>query len=144
MNNHVGSADMYISLGTDPIVCFVRDANHNTDGSLDVLVVAPVMTDLDAAGGRDANGDDYEQLPKGNLDVTGKYFLWTTNLGGSRLDAFLVKIPAERLNGSPELSEVTTQNSEPCSTMPADAAPRGRGGSGCTVTGAHSSVRVSP
>jgi len=86
MNNHVGSADMYISLGTDPIVCFVRDANHNTDGSLDVLVVAPVMTDLDAAGGRDANGDDYEQLPKGNLDVTGKYFLWTTNLDGSRLD----------------------------------------------------------
>jgi hypothetical protein len=107
MNNHVGSADMYIFLGTDP-----------------------------------NNGD--EQLPKGNLDVTGKYFLWTTNLGGSRLDTFLVKIPAERLNGSQEFSEVTTQNSEPCGRMRADAAPRGRGGSGCAVTGAHGSVRVSP
>lgn len=68
---------------------------------IDVLVVAPVMTDLDAAGGRDLDGDDYEQVPKGNLDVTGRYFLWTTNLGGGRLDAFLVKIPAERLGPLP-------------------------------------------
>jgi hypothetical protein len=29
--------------------------------------------------------------------VTGRYFIWTTNLGGNRLDAFLVKVPAERL-----------------------------------------------
>jgi len=57
------------------------------------------MTDLDAPGGRDDDGDDYEQVPKGNLDVTGRYFIWTTNLGGDRLDAFLVKIPAERLGG---------------------------------------------
>jgi hypothetical protein len=55
------------------------------------------MTDLDAVGGQDVDGDDYEQLPKGNLDVTGRYFIWTANLGGSRLDAFLVKVPAERL-----------------------------------------------
>jgi hypothetical protein len=128
----------------DEIVCFPLDANHNTDGSLDVLVVAQAMTDLDAPGGRDANGDDYEQLPKGNLDVTGKYFLWTTNLGGSRLDAFLVKIPAERLNSSQESVELTTQNSEPCGRMPAHVPYRGRGGSGCTVAGTHGSVRVSP
>jgi len=83
----------------DEIVCFPLDPAHNADGSLEVLVVAPVMTDLDAAGGRDDDGDDYEQTPKGNLDVTGRYFLWTTNLGGDRLDAFLVKIPAERLGG---------------------------------------------
>jgi hypothetical protein len=80
----------------DEIICFPLDANRNADGSLDVLVVAQVMTDLDAAGGGDTDGDDYEQTPKGNLDVTGRYFLWTTNLGGNRLDAFLVKIPAER------------------------------------------------
>jgi len=80
----------------DEIVCFPLDPAHNANGSLDVLVVAQVMTDLDAAGGRDVDGDDYEQVPKGNLDVTGRYFLWTTNLGGGRLDAFLVKIPAER------------------------------------------------
>src|SRR4029434_1808593 len=35
----------------------------------------------------------YAKRPKGNLDVTGRYFIWTTNLGGNRLDAFLVKIP---------------------------------------------------
>jgi hypothetical protein len=81
----------------DEIVCFPLDANRNSDGSLDVLAVAQVMTDLDALGGRDDNGDDYEQLPKGNLDVTGRYFIWTSNLGGDRLDAVLVKIPVDRL-----------------------------------------------
>lgn len=81
----------------DEIVCFPLNADRNPDRSLDVLVVGPVLTDLDAAGGRDVDGDDYEQTPKGNLDVTGRYFIWTTNLGGGRLDALLVKIPAERL-----------------------------------------------
>ena len=83
----------------DEIVCF-RLSSYGPDGSLDVLVVAQVMTDLDAAGGRDFDGDDYEQLPKGNVDVTGRYFLWTTNFRGNRLDAFLVKIPAERFDGT--------------------------------------------
>ena len=78
----------------DEIVCFSLDSNRNSDGSLDVLVVGQVMTDLNAAGG---GTDDYAKRPKGNLDVTGRYFIWTTNLGGNRMDAFLVKIPAERL-----------------------------------------------
>ena len=81
----------------DEIVCFPLNANRNTDGSLDVLVVGQVMTDLDALGGRDVYGDDYPQLPKGNLDVTGTYFIWTSNMGGDRLDAFLVKVPANLL-----------------------------------------------
>ena len=81
----------------DEIICFSLNAARNPDGSLSVVVVAPVMTSLDAPGGGDTDGDDYEQTPKGNLDVTGGYFLWTTNLGGGRLDAFLVKIPTERL-----------------------------------------------
>jgi hypothetical protein len=55
------------------------------------------MTDLDAPGGRDVNNDDYTQLPKGNLDVTGQYFIWTTNMAGNRLDAFLVKVPSQLL-----------------------------------------------
>jgi hypothetical protein len=83
----------------DEIVCFPLDPGRRADGALDVLVVAPVMTDLDAPGG-DVAGDDYGQIPKGNLDVTGSYFMWTTNAGGGRLDAFLVKIPAERLGGT--------------------------------------------
>jgi hypothetical protein len=81
----------------DEIVCFPLNANRNADGSLDVLVLGQVMTDLDAIGGRDFYGDDYSQLPKGNLDVTGTYFIWTTNMGGDRLDAFLVKVPANLL-----------------------------------------------
>jgi hypothetical protein len=63
------------------------------DTSYDQLVVAPVMTDLDAPGG----GDDYAKAPKGNLDSSGKYYIWTTNLGGNRLDAFIVKIPSRLL-----------------------------------------------
>jgi hypothetical protein len=82
----------------DEIVCFPLDPARNADGSLDVLVVGQVMTDLNAAGGQDHDNDDYEQLPKGNLDVSGRYFIWTTNLGGDRLDAVLVKIPAERVS----------------------------------------------
>ena len=71
---------------TNEIVCFMLD------GSLRVLVVAPVMTDLDAPGGF----IPYGKMPKGNLDVTGRYFIWTSNTGGPRLDAFIVKVPAER------------------------------------------------
>jgi hypothetical protein len=81
----------------DEIVCFALDSRRNADGSLDVLVVGQVMTDLDAGGGSDGSGSDYPKLPKGNLDVTGRYFVWTANAGGDRLDAFLVKIPGERL-----------------------------------------------
>jgi hypothetical protein len=69
------------------IVCFRLDASQQ------VLVVAPTMTDLNAAGG----GDDYAKLPKGNLDVTGQYFIWTTNAGSNRLDAFVVKVPSHLL-----------------------------------------------
>jgi len=69
------------------IVCFMLD------GSLRTLVVAPVMTDMNAPGG----GDSYSKLPKGSLDVTGQYFVWTSNMGGSRLDAFIVKVPGHLL-----------------------------------------------
>ena len=78
----------------DEIVCFSLNANGNTDGSLDVLVVGQVMTDLFASGG---GTDDYAKRPKGNLDMTGRYFIWTTNLGGNRLDAFIVKIPVSTI-----------------------------------------------
>jgi hypothetical protein len=76
------------------VLCF------RLDGSLTQLVVAPVMTDLDASGGAGSPtgaGGDYDKSPKGNLDVTGRYFIWTTNLGGNRLDAFIVKVPGQLL-----------------------------------------------
>jgi hypothetical protein len=69
------------------ILCF------KLDGSMQVLVVAPVMTNLDAAGG----GDDYYKAPKGHLDVTGEYLLWTSNMGTNRVDAFIVRVPTQLL-----------------------------------------------
>jgi hypothetical protein len=65
------------------------------DGSTDELIVAPVLTNLDSAGGCCAG--DYSKLPKGNIDITGSYFIWTANLGTTRLDAFLVKVPSQLL-----------------------------------------------
>ncbi len=73
------------------IVCY------RLDGSLNALIVAPNLTDLNASGG---GTDDYWKLPKGNLDVTGEYFIWTANAGSGRLDAYVVRVPRERL-GAP-------------------------------------------
>jgi hypothetical protein len=74
---------------TNEIVCF------RLDGSMQVLVVAPNMTDLNASGG---GGDAYSKRPKGNIDPTGEYFLWASNMGGGRADVFVVRIPAHLLN----------------------------------------------
>jgi hypothetical protein len=82
-----GSNADRMTYAQNEILCF------KLDGSLTQLVVAPVMTDLDAWGGR----SDDEKAPKGNLDVTGRYFIWTTNVGGNRLDAFVVKVPSHLL-----------------------------------------------
>ena len=87
------------------IVCF------RLDGSMDVLVVAPNMTDLNASGG---GSDDYSKRPKGNLDPTGEYFVWTTNLGTNRNDAFIVRIPQQKLGvagGAPAPSPIAGANS---------------------------------
>ena len=94
------------------IVCF------RLDGSLQVLVVAPVMTDLNASGG----GDDYRKLPKGNLDMAGQYFIWTSNVGGSRLDAFIVKVPTHLLgSGSAADLVVTALSNPPPAALPGSA-----------------------
>jgi len=82
------SANTNNSPGANEITCFRMDSSRQT------LVVAPVMTDMQASG-----GDSYTKLPKGNLDVTGQYFIWTSNMGGSRFDAFLVKVPSHLLVG---------------------------------------------
>src|SRR5207249_1442576 len=91
----------------------------SSDLSLNVLVVAPVMTDLNAPGG---GSDAYYKEPKGNLDVTGQYFIWTSNTGGSRLDAFVVKVPSQLLMGG------TTDTTPPSVSVSAPA-------SASTVTG---------
>ena len=76
------------------VVCFRLDSSH------DQLIVAPVMTDLNASGG----GSEYAKYPKGNLDISGKYFVWSGNMGGNRLDAFLVKVPSQLLVGTGDMT----------------------------------------
>ena len=94
------------------VLCF------RLDNSKDVLIVTQNMTNLNAAGG----GDDYSKGPKGNLDVTGQYFIFTSNTGGSRLDAFIVKIPSQLLVS-------TTPDTTPPSVSIIDPTP------GATVDG---------
>jgi hypothetical protein len=73
------------------VVCF------RLDGSLGVLTLAPTMTTLPSTS---AGGQIYNQLPKGNLDPTGEYFTWSTNLGTTRTDVIVVRVPwAGRLPG---------------------------------------------
>jgi hypothetical protein len=78
------------------------------DGSTDQLIVAPVMTDLNASGGIGSDGV-YARQPKGNLDITGSYFIWTANLCGNRMDAFLVKVPAHLLIGGAPTASLPAQ-----------------------------------
>lgn len=69
-----------------------------TEAESDTLVIAPVMTDT--TKGADGNAGAYGRSPKAVLDVTGRYALWTSNMGGSdRLDLFMVEVPYERLAG---------------------------------------------
>ena len=63
----------------DEIVCVPLDGERNADGSLGVLEIGQVMSDVNAPDGQDYDNDDYEQLPKGNIDVSGGYLIWTTN-----------------------------------------------------------------
>jgi hypothetical protein len=97
------------------IVCF------RLDGSMQALVVAPNMSDLNAAGG---GSDDYWKIPSGNIDVTGEYFIWTANMGTSRQDAFIVHIPQDKLGVSPGAPTPTTPApTTPTPTTPAPTTP---------------------
>ncbi|MEZ5285863.1 MAG: hypothetical protein R2712_13860 [Vicinamibacterales bacterium] len=86
------SASRVLVPRVNEIVCY------RLDGSLDTLVVAPNLTDLDAPGG---GPSDYAKLPKGNLDPTGEYFIWTANAGTNRLDAYVVRIPGASSDPAP-------------------------------------------
>ena len=92
-NNHANQ----IALGSNIAVNSVYQNEVTAvrlDGNTQQLVVAPIMTDLNASGG---GIDPYAKYPKGNCDVTGDYFIWTTNLSGNRLDAFVVEVPRQLL-----------------------------------------------
>jgi hypothetical protein len=97
------------------IVCF------RLDGSMQALVVAPNMSDLNASGG---GSDDYWKIPSGNIDVTGEYFIWTANMATGRQDAFIVHIPQDKLGSSPGAPAPTTPSPvTPVPTTPAPTTP---------------------
>jgi hypothetical protein len=106
---------------TNEIVCF------KLNGSLETLVVAPTLTDVNASGNGGSDGEAYWKFPKGNLDVTGEYFIWTTNGGTNRNDAFIVKVPLDRLgasgSGSPAPDSSSTYTPDPTPPAPAQDAP---------------------
>lgn len=89
------------------IICFTLDGSKRT------MVVAPVMTSLDASGG----DSDYGKSPKGNLDVTGQYFIWSSNMGSDRLDVFVVKVP-NLLGGGQNLSGGGDYGTPPAPAIP--------------------------
>ncbi len=100
-------ASTSIAPWANEVVCF------RMDGSFKMLVVAPVMTDMNAPGG---GSDPYVKEPKGNLDLTGQYFIWTSNAGGNRLDAFIVKVPALQLmNGTTDTTAPAVSITSPVS-----------------------------
>lgn len=95
------------------VICF------SLDGSTKSVAIAPTMTSLDASGG----GDDYRKYAKGNLDVTGQYFFWTSNLGGSRLDAFIVKVPDNMFGDTGDVVATPPPSQVPAPTPPAIEEP---------------------
>ena len=97
---------------TNEIVCY------RLDGSMQVLVVAPNMTDLSASGG---GSDAYSKRPKGNIDPTGEFFLWTSNMGGNRADVFLVRVPSQLLGVTATEPAPTSPTPTPTPTSPAPA-----------------------
>jgi hypothetical protein len=90
-----GAAVAGITPGDNDIRCFTLGTSATA--SQQSLVVAPVMTDLTTAGGDGPcpNCSSYGHDPKGNLDPTGQYFFWVSNMGGARMDAFMVRIPTQ-------------------------------------------------
>jgi hypothetical protein len=108
-SNHVAHSNARAGVALDQQVACSSSANsrnlpranevlcYRLDGSLQVLVVAPIMTLMSASGGI----DDYWKLPKGNVDVTGEYFIWASNMGGSRLDMFIARVPLHQLGAAP-------------------------------------------
>jgi Bacterial Ig domain len=71
------------------IVCFPLDPSGE---------VRPLAQGMAQPGTQ--RGASAPELPTGNLDVTGRYFLWVSHTGDRR-DAFMVKVPAELLDTAP-------------------------------------------
>jgi hypothetical protein len=68
------------------------------------------------------------KLPKGNIDPTGEYFIWTGNAGTNRLDAFVVRLPPTQFTPVPPPTPIAPAPPAPAPTptpapQPAPAPP---------------------
>lgn len=80
------------------VYCFYLDGTTPTD-QLQSLVVAPTLTNFSDTG---CGPNIYEQEPKGNIDFTGHYFIWSANLdSNTNCQVFIVRIPTGQLSFPP-------------------------------------------
>jgi hypothetical protein len=106
------------------IICSRMDNSHRD------LIVAPVMTNANASGGRFGRGvgeGNFGLFPKGNIDITGRYFVWTSNHDSNRLDAFLVKIPSQQFGGETDIHPPATPSIDVARVSGAQLTPAPRG-----------------
>lgn len=65
------------------------------DGSKRVLSIAPTFTDMSQG-----TVSSYYKSPHANVDYTGRYVYWASNLGTGALDVIIAEIPYEKLVGN--------------------------------------------
>jgi hypothetical protein len=110
------------------VVCFRPDA------SLDVLIVAPVLSFANSSGGEYY----YNKLPKAVIDKAGDYVLWSSNMRSDRIDIFVARVPWHLLvaegdyNPSPESLQTSSEPSTstaPQTSSPSTSPQKANGGS---------------
>ncbi len=109
------------------ITCFLLN-DSVAPADQQVLVVAPTMDDPNTSAGSWCSGcQNYTQDPKGNIDPTGRYFFFESDHGTNRMDAFIVKIPAQLLTGSTSSSgsDDASSTSDPVSSTVQSASQSG-------------------
>jgi hypothetical protein len=80
------------------VFCYFLTA-ENAPARKKALVIAPTMIDPDKRG---CPGGAYGQYAKGNIDPTGHYFMWSSNLkSNDTCQVFIVKIPVSRFPHPP-------------------------------------------
>src|SRR5207249_1273765 len=81
-----------------------------------------IEQDVDTVPGRDELIVDLESAAE--RVVSGQYFVWVSNVGGGRADAFMVKVPAELLAG-PHPDQTPRPDSNPEEASRPDAKGHG-------------------
>ena len=97
------TANTIVKPFANQVFCYTLDTSIPA-AQKKALVVAPTMTNATASGGcADGNGA-YGNEPKGNIDPTGHYFIWSANLDSTdNCQIFIVKIPTSQFPYPPPI-----------------------------------------